>query len=88
MTQDLAASVQTGLVSGLQLCCRACRCDGELPAVPTPLPALQDFTHEQAEHLKVVVQPVLDSSVHHITTALQQFCRSLREQVGQALTLL
>ena len=56
--------------------------------MPTRLPALQDFTHEQAEHLKVVVQPVLDSSVHHITTALQQFCRSLREQVGQALTLL
>ncbi len=56
--------------------------------LPTRLPALQDFTREQAEHLKVMVQPVLDSSVHHITTALQQFCRSLREQVGQTLSLL
>ena len=56
--------------------------------LPMRLPALQDFTREQAEHLKVMVQPVLDSSVHHISTALQQFCRSLREQVGQTLSLL
>ena len=55
--------------------------------LPTHLPALQDFSRDQAEHLKVMVQPVLDSSVHHITTALEQFCRGLREQVGQSLSL-